>query len=155
MLNNVFSVANAFIELAKRDHVPISNMMLQKLLYFAQGHSLGLRGEPLVDEAPEAWTYGPVFPDVYHSFKSYGGGPIKFAHTYYDPNEGGYVLPPRVENEADRAMIEAVWNAYKNRSPVELSNMSHVKDGPWDKVYGTYRNADIRDSDMQAFFKAR
>jgi len=52
-------------------------------------------------------------------------------------------------------MIEAVWNAYKNRSPVELSNMSHVKDGPWDKVYGTYRNADIRDSDMQAFFKAR
>lgn len=155
MRNNVLSVANAFIGLAQRDGREISNMMLQKLLYFAQGHNLGLRGQPIVDEAPEAWTYGPVFPTVYHQFKHYGGSNITNPVAWYDPNQGRNVSPPAIQDPEDWRMIEAVWNAYKDRSPIELSNMSHVKDGPWDKVFGTYRNADIKDSDMTAYFRPR
>lgn len=155
MRNNVLSVANAFIALAKRDGREISNMMLQKLMYFAQGHSLGLRNQPIVDEAPEAWTYGPVFPTVYHHFKAYGGSSITHPVSWYDPSQGMYVLPPPIQDPEDWQMIEAVWDAYKDRSPIELSNMSHVKDGPWDKVYGTYRNADIQDEEMKTFFGPR
>lgn len=155
MRNNVLSVANAFIALAKRDGREISNMMLQKLMYFAQGHSLGLRNQPIVDEAPEAWTYGPVFPTVYHEFKAYGGSGIAHPVSLYDSSQGMYVLPPPIQDPEDWQMIEAVWDAYKDRSPIELSNMSHVKDGPWDKVYGTYRNADIQDEEMKSFFGPR
>ncbi len=38
----------------------ISNLKLQKLLYYAQGFHLALYDEPLFPEAIEAWTHGPV-----------------------------------------------------------------------------------------------
>ena len=54
----------------------ISPLKLQKLVYYAQGFSLALRGEPLFAEAIKAWDHGPIVPTVYHRYKEYGGGPI-------------------------------------------------------------------------------
>jgi uncharacterized phage-associated protein len=54
----------------------ISNLKLQKLLYYAQGFHLALYDEPLFPEAIEAWTHGPVVPDLYRHYKKYGAGAI-------------------------------------------------------------------------------
>ena len=48
----------------------ISNLKLQKLLYYAQGFHLALYDQPLFPEAIEAWTHGPVVPDLYRHYKS-------------------------------------------------------------------------------------
>jgi len=41
-------VANYFLDLADRDHVFVSPLKLQKLVYLAHGWSLALRGRPLL-----------------------------------------------------------------------------------------------------------
>ena len=44
----------------------ISNLKLQKLVYYAQGFALALHGRPLFRERVEAWTHGaPVVPELY------------------------------------------------------------------------------------------
>jgi uncharacterized phage-associated protein len=50
----------------------MSNLKLQKLMYYAQGFSLVLFNKPLFPERIEAWIHGPVIPAVYHKYKGYG-----------------------------------------------------------------------------------
>jgi uncharacterized phage-associated protein len=156
--NCALSVANAFIERANREGVPISNMKLQKLMYFAHGHNLGLRGMPLVDEAPEAWEYGPVFPSIYHTFKAYGSQPILAPGMLIEWESGRLVQVPAppIDDPMDQQMIDAVWNGYKDRTPIQLSNMSHVDGGPWQKAREKgYRNADISDEVLMDYFRPK
>lgn len=55
----------------------MSNMKLQKMLYYQQGYHLAAFGTPLFDEDIEAWMYGPVVPCVYDHFKKFGAGGIE------------------------------------------------------------------------------
>ncbi len=138
------SIANAFIELAAKEGKPLSNMKLQKLLYFAQGHSLSLLGEPIITDEAQAWDYGPVYPEVYHAFKHFGAGSIQkpLAHPFFDPEGGDEHDPWAAPNDPkDRAFLKAVWNAYSNKSAVQLSEMSHVSNGPWEKARKASPNA--------------
>lgn len=48
----------------------LSNLALQKLLYYAQGLHLGLYESPLFPEPIEAWMYGPAVPAVYARYQS-------------------------------------------------------------------------------------
>ena len=50
----------------------MTNMKLQKMLYYQQGFHLAYFGTPLFDEEIEAWMYGPVVPSVYDEYKNYG-----------------------------------------------------------------------------------
>ena len=56
----------------------ISNLKLQKLLYLAQGFFLAIYGEPLFPEHIEAWTHGPVVPEIYRRFKRFEGSTIPY-----------------------------------------------------------------------------
>lgn len=47
----------------------ISNLALQKLLYYIQAYTLITTGKTAFDAPIEAWTYGPVVPKVYYAFK--------------------------------------------------------------------------------------
>jgi len=153
------SIANAFIELAAKEGKQLSNMKLQKLLYFAQGHSLSLRGEPLITDEAQAWDYGPVYPEVYHAFKHFGAGSIEkpLAHPFFDPEDGEDSDPwaaPR--DPADHAFLQAVWNEYSGKSAVQLSEMSHVTDGPWEqarKASPGARHVVIPKERIAAYFK--
>ena len=70
------AVANLLLDVAAEEGVAVSNLALQKLLYFAHGHFLIQTGHPLVSGAFEAWNNGPVHPAVYHAFKTSGREPI-------------------------------------------------------------------------------
>jgi uncharacterized phage-associated protein len=78
----VFDVADYFIvatrcdcENGQNDDV-ITHLKLQKLVYYAQGFSLAFNNEPLFDEPIEAWDHGPVCPQLYQKYKSFGREPI-------------------------------------------------------------------------------
>jgi len=47
----------------------ITDLKLQKLLYYAQGMSLGMRGTCMFADPIEAWQHGPVVPHVYQIYK--------------------------------------------------------------------------------------
>jgi uncharacterized phage-associated protein len=54
----------------------LTNLKLQKLLYYAQAWSLVLRDKELFREDFQAWIHGPVLPSQYHRFKRYEWRPI-------------------------------------------------------------------------------
>ena len=69
------AVANLLLDTADEFGVDVTNLALQKLLYFAHGHFLKQIGQPLVQGAFEAWNNGPVHPAIYHAFKGAGREP--------------------------------------------------------------------------------
>ena len=68
------AIANYFLERAERE--PITQMKVQKLVYFAHGWHLGITQKPLINEQVEAWPYGPVIPSLYQDLKRWGADPI-------------------------------------------------------------------------------
>lgn len=92
------SVANCLLDHAERARVPVTNLALQKLLYFAHAIYLVETGEPLVDGYFEAWQYGPVHPAVYQCFKSAGAEAIRCRANALNPVSGKERGLPRVDN---------------------------------------------------------
>lgn len=159
------AVANYILELAKSDgNRPVSPMMLIKLVYLAHGWHLAIADEPLIDEYPEAWKYGPVIPSLYHQFKHFGSGPITQPAGRMCPDVDGpgshrwvpYQLPSSVPAQTKEVM-DAVWDEYKRFSAVQLSAMTHQPDTPWHKVFNAHpnrRGTDIPDEEIKAHFAA-
>src|SRR5260221_3271487 len=71
-----FDVADYFIRLANETGSFISNLKLQKLVYYAQAWHLGIKGAPLFQEDFQAWVHGPVIPELYQKYKSFAWQPI-------------------------------------------------------------------------------
>ncbi len=66
----VFDVAEYFLSLADEEAGDfLSNLKLQKLVYYAQGFHLALFNRPLFMAAIHAWQHGPVVPELYHAYK--------------------------------------------------------------------------------------
>jgi len=55
---------------------PITNLKLQKLLYYTQAWFLALHDKELFSEDFQAWVHGPVLPSQYHRFKHNEWRPI-------------------------------------------------------------------------------
>jgi len=98
----------------------ISNLKLQKLLYYMQGFHLAWFGTPFFNEPIEAWTYGPVVPMVFQEFKKFSGRAI---------NPGNYSDDLVLSGER-QLLFDMVYKEYSRFSAVALMNMTH-SDGPW------------------------
>ena len=60
---------------------PITNLELQKILYFVAGEFFRISGRDIIAEDFESWQIGPVIPGVYDTFSIYGGDPLKPVST--------------------------------------------------------------------------
>ena len=70
-------LSNNILFRAKKDHIPVTPMKLQKLLYYVCVKYVQDTGTTPIAEPFLVWKYGPVAPSVYAEFKSYGSKPIK------------------------------------------------------------------------------
>jgi len=142
----VKAVANYFLDLAEADGKRLDPMQIQKLVYFAHGWYLALTGDPLVEEHPEAWAYGPVFPTLYHEFKRYGAGHIPGRALEWqlemNPASGEPINfrpmtltlddPDETRREFAKQVLQRVWGVYGSWTAVQLSQLTHESGGPWD-----------------------
>ena len=78
------AIANLILDEAQQMGRPVTNLALQKLLYFAHALFLIRRKQQLVSGYFEAWQYGPVHPTAYQAFKSAADQPISFRATAMD-----------------------------------------------------------------------
>jgi uncharacterized phage-associated protein len=62
----VTTVADLILARAAQRGQRLTNLKLQKLLYYAQGYHLAAKGEPMFDSALRAWEHGPVVPEIWH-----------------------------------------------------------------------------------------
>ncbi|NTW54251.1 MAG: SocA family protein [Chlorobaculum sp.] len=115
-------VARYFIALsAGSDEEGISNMKLQKLIYYAQGYHLALHDTPLFAEPIEAWMHGPVCPEVYHRYKAFKSAPI------YAPSEDDFTAifsPEQIE------LLDEVYEVFGQFAAWKLRDMTH-EETPW------------------------
>lgn len=100
----------------------LTAMKLQKILYYAQGHTLAETGEPLFKEKIKAWSHGPVVPQVWHVYNQEGKSVLS------PPPEADFSWDEVDEETAER--LERVWNTYGGFSAAKLRNMTHAE-SPW------------------------
>jgi len=136
-----FDVAQYFLSQIKpEDGDTITNLKLQKLVYYAQGYSLALLGCPLFEEEIRAWELGPVVPELWRIYKVFGRqAPL--------PEESEKDATANFTEE-QLQILEIVYQDYGQYSAWKLSQMTH-KEPTWKN---TERDGVISKETMKSFF---
>ncbi len=101
---------------------PVSNLKLQKMMYFLWVDFYKQTGRRLFLDNICAWQLGPVVPEVYYEYCSYAGRPIQRAYT---TNIGG----------EDGQIINRILADYVNVPANVLVDRTHENGSAWDCVY--------------------
>ena len=159
------AIANRFLDLARRDGIELTPMQIQKLVYFAHGWHLGFEQGPLSAEHAQAWQWGPVFPELYHAIKKWGGGPIgeRVSVMRVELSGDEYRLVQRTPTIAESdsfssRLVDRAWEVYGDMSGPALSQLSHDPNGPWSRIRTksrAERGVDIPDELIRVYFEAK
>jgi uncharacterized phage-associated protein len=128
------AIANLLLKEARSRGYEISNLKLQKLLFLCHAFYLVETGRPLIRGSFEAWQYGPVHREAYDAFKVYGSKPITEDALRFDPITGAR---KSIAIPTDRVVSDVIQNVarfYGSKSPTELVELTHAKNGPWHHV---------------------
>ena len=126
------AVANFFIT-HRKEKTGIGLMKLIKLCYFAHGFTLANLNKILINEYAEAWKYGPVFPTIFHEFKT--AKPISEVATKFDPVTKTLIPWTSIFNDAETSIIKQVNDKYGGLSGGQLSTLTHEKNTAWSKAW--------------------
>ena len=96
----------------------ITNLKLQKILYFVEAYALSVTGKSVFSDEIEAWTYGPVVPSVYREFRSQRNKPIVTKKCEISLTK---------ETES---LVRKVYSTFNKYSASHLVEMTHRHD-PW------------------------
>lgn len=119
---NVKDVAQYIVNYFILMNNPVTNLKLQKLLYFSWIDYFVSRGEYLFNEYFEAWVLGPVVPEAYYEFCAYGAD---FILRFKDVKLSGIKTD----------ILDASLKKYAHLSPYILVDMSHGEGGAWAETY--------------------
>ena len=93
---DALEIAKYIISKCFKEGVPVTNLRLQKLLYFIQLESYKRNFRLMFDDDMYAWQFGPVVPDVYYEYNMYGGSPILLNYDNLDIQLNDRILINRV-----------------------------------------------------------
>lgn len=122
----------------------ITNLALQKLLYFVQGFSCAILHKPIFRDMPEAWSLGPVYPDIYHRYASYQYNPIEFDMEEFDIDNISIFTTEEIN------YIFRIVQLFGEYSGSTLANMSHLTT-PWEK-HKFKNNEKITLDELKSYF---
>ena len=138
---SAIAVANHIIEYEHSKDRLISNLKLQKLLYFVQAQFFIEYEKPCFRDKIEAWSFGPVVPDVYHIYKYYGGMDIT-------RQKGKFEIDITTE---DKNIIDGVLDFFSETPIYRLVEITHHQT-PWILAIQTPFNNEITNESIQQFF---
>lgn len=136
------SVARYIIERCHSQNRSISNLKLQKILYFVQAEFLVSTNQPCFAEEIEAWDFGPVVPEVYQQYKIFGSSNI--------PVFGRLVNPVVIRND-DQELINEIVDECAKYSASALVDITHHQ-SPWLDAYVPGYNNVISQSSIKEYF---
>jgi uncharacterized phage-associated protein len=126
--------------------VDINITKIQKLTYIAYGVYLAVKGERLVDEHPQAWPFGPVFPATRNKL-------VKM--NLYDISMQDKDLQEIKEDREVKSLIKLVYNTFGEWSASQLTAWSHKDGSPWEMTVskeGFKWGGRIDDGDIKSYF---
>jgi len=122
----------------------LTPMQLLKLVYIAHGYMLGVYGRPLLNEAVEAWQYGPVVPSLYHQIKTYRSSPVAAVPG----------ITEQVQfDQQEQQVLDFVTQVYGRHNGIVLSAATHQPGTPWQQTWSRFgKNAPISNDLIEAFY---
>jgi uncharacterized phage-associated protein len=133
---DVRAIANEVLDFAESVGVGVSNMALNKIVYFVHCDYLIENEKPLVRAKIEAWPHGPVFREIYHEFKRWDDSPIASRAHKIDPYSGESIIAEAQLCESDKKYVASLIDRYVRFTASQLRALSHTSNGPWDLVWG-------------------
>jgi uncharacterized phage-associated protein len=122
----------------------ISNLKLQKILYYMQGFFIAVYDKKLFEEDFEAWQYGPVVRDMFDHFKDFGSGAITL-------NEDVQII--ELTEDENELFIE-VMTEFGQFSAIKLMQMTHAE-LPWKKIFHENPQGEISYDLLREYFKTQ
>ncbi len=121
---DVKDIAKYFIYRSQEVKRPITNLKLQKLVYYAQAWYLVFFDKELYNNTIEAWIHGPVVPSLYQEYKKFGFKEIKLPIS----NLSEINLPEDI-----KVHLNDVWDAYGIYDSKYLEMLTHCEE-PWQEA---------------------
>lgn len=137
------SVARYIIERCHSQNRTISNLKLQKILYFVQAEFLVSTNQPCFAEEIEAWDFGPVVPEVYQEYKIFGSANI----PVFRRGVGSITI-----SRDDQELINGIVDECAQYSASALVDITH-RQTPWIEAYNRpgYNNVISKESIREYF----
>lgn len=112
-----------------------SHLELQKLIYLVYCEYFKLYGEDMFSDDFQAWKYGPVIPDIYHSLKVYDAEKIT---KYKDNNVFPQIYSRLIKIPKYDRLIKAIditLKKYNDSTAWDLVYTTHTPGSPWHIIY--------------------
>ncbi len=119
-------IADYFIALSNETGSLITNLKLQKLVYYCQAWHIAMFETPIFEEEFEAWIHGPVLPELFYQYKG----------SYYRPIERDDLDGQSLEilrkkfGKTLSEHIENVVEEYFGMESYALEQTTHAEE-PW------------------------
>lgn len=149
MPHDVRAIANFVLDYAAANRRSVTNLALNKIVFFLHANYLTQLNKPLVSAKIEAWEYGPVFRELYQCFKFHKDRPIDSRAHRLNPVTGSRELCKLALSNDELAFLSNEAERLTKLSASHLVLLSHVKGGPWDIVWNHEKetNPSMRISD--------
>lgn len=155
---NVLDVARYTVNYCNEKNYGISNLKLQKVLYFIQAYFLIREKVPCFSEEIEAWAFGPVVPEVYEEFERSGSCNIPYIKTYRIFRNGDLFSSERYEfddsiiPDAVKREINRVVDRLSGYSATDLTDITMRQD-PWKEAYVPGEQNEITTGSIREYFE--
>ena len=136
-------VAKLFLAWASENGDVITNLKLQKLLYYAQAWYLVNYDRRLFQDDIEAWEFGPVVRRLYGQWKQHKASPIPYQATGREASKF---------QKHQLFFLEEFFRVFNNLSATALVSMTHAE-APWKDAYSTCPNSVIAADVMKRFYR--
>ena len=140
---SAFEVARYIINHEAQQGRAVSNLRLQKLLYFVQVQFVVNSNDasPCFYEKMEAWGFGPVVREVYYEYRYYGGAIIPPDRSF------STTITPK-----DQSMINEILDECAKHSTSALMDATHAQD-PWKNARRNKYNNEISLNSIYYYFR--
>lgn len=126
----------SIVDLERQDF--LTNLKIQKLLYYAQGFAWGRWSASMFPERILAWQLGPVVVEVYKEYEKYGASAVALSSAF----------DFRKYDVQTKDLLNEVFERYGRFSATQLVDMTH-SEPPW---RNTKINHEISTRELQAYF---
>lgn len=132
---DVRTIANWILDRAQSSDTPITNMAINKIVYFLYESLFVEDGRVIFSAKIEAWDHGPVLRELYSEFKKFGNAPITGRANRFSVARRKFEVAVDEIDAADREKFGAIVDHYLPLSAARLRQISHQPDGPWFTVW--------------------
>ena len=139
---DALEVSQYIINYCREKKYCMSNLKLQKVLYYVQAEFLVVTNKPCFKDKIEAWMFGPVVKSVYRNYRVYAGGNIAVGNSKQRHH---------IKNR-DMELIQGIvdeCDQYSNSSLMQII----FKQSPYRDVYQKYFHNTISNKTLKDFFE--